>query len=254
MTCVSCMTGEGVCAAHAWPCPVLPEAWTWQSLNEAVSNAPTAEEKWKALCVRQLAEIEGLQTQNRQLHQGLAKEKKKRRMPERMAARLEHLATEMRYEAQGEMVPSEALLEKTEALERASNVLQAMLSESCLFKSEAGADSMKMQEIPRIDGAWHRIGRWCDAYRRSLWARLVTADGITTERFHGGEDVAAIELRAGREGDDNAARISRGEPSFRGVLDCVTRMMWIAEDCAASDEDPSPPEEIQEETVGEGQR
>jgi len=63
---------------------------------------------------------------------------------------------------------------------------------------------------------WFRIGRWCSAERRSLWARLDSDSG-------------AVELCAGREGDDAYVRVERGDAAHEGILDVVTYAKYATE-------------------------
>ncbi|HKP06807.1 MAG TPA: hypothetical protein VJU58_06100 [Microbacterium sp.] len=61
---------------------------------------------------------------------------------------------------------------------------------------------------------FHRIGRIDAVGRRSLWLR---------------EERDAIELRAGREGDDAAVRITRDHPLFRELKDVLSAARFAAE-------------------------
>ena len=61
---------------------------------------------------------------------------------------------------------------------------------------------------------FHRIGRLCDAGRRSLWLR---------------EEPDAIELRAGREGDDARVRITSRHPLYQFMVDVFCAARFAAE-------------------------
>lgn len=67
---------------------------------------------------------------------------------------------------------------------------------------------------------WVEIGKRCSAGRRSLWARWIYRREPTEEEQKIGtrivrlDDVEAVELCAGREGDDAFVRIDRTNPQF----------------------------------------
>ncbi len=64
---------------------------------------------------------------------------------------------------------------------------------------------------------WQRIGQVCSAGRRSLWMRL-EYNKTQTGLYDGPSEVAAIELCAGREGDDDYLKITKDNPQFEGLL------------------------------------
>ena len=61
---------------------------------------------------------------------------------------------------------------------------------------------------------WTRIGVWCSAGRRSLWAR----GGL-------GEP---LELCAGRGGDDEYVRVEPGNPAYLALCDVVGAAKFAA--------------------------
>jgi len=69
----------------------------------------------------------------------------------------------------------------------------------------------------RLDG-WLRIGKYCSADRRSLWARKVV-------NRHG---VHAVELAAGREGRDAFVRVVEGDRLYAAVLQVVETAVFAA--------------------------
>ena len=74
-----------------------------------------------------------------------------------------------------------------------------------------------------IDNSWHRIG--VDG-RRSLWVRFIMAvDSIEWTA----ETIAAIECRAGREGDDAEIRIDKTNPQFEPMLELFLTAEYAAE-------------------------
>lgn len=84
-----------------------------------------------------------------------------------------------------------------------------------------------------------RIGQWDEPVRRrSLWARILPerptlpeADA-TPEEFSRALAILeewrpeAVELCAGREGDDAFVRIERGQPGFLELVDVVRYAIW----------------------------
>lgn len=73
---------------------------------------------------------------------------------------------------------------------------------------------------------WVRIGRICANGRRSLWARLKTHEEPTHDRTD------AIELCAGREGDDAYVRIERGsipDAMFEALDNVLGYQFWVVE-------------------------
>lgn len=64
---------------------------------------------------------------------------------------------------------------------------------------------------------WVEIGRRCSAGRRSMWMRLVFDQDHPSLPME--ESVTAIQLRAGREGDDALMEITRDNPQFPQLLD-----------------------------------
>lgn len=72
------------------------------------------------------------------------------------------------------------------------------------------------------DRSWTRIGRYDRPRRRSTWARIEYAEGPPRNGLYmATEDAVAVELCAGREGDDAFARVERGDPSFGALLEVV---------------------------------
>lgn len=68
------------------------------------------------------------------------------------------------------------------------------------------------------DGTWIRIGRLDSAGRRSSWARVETiGEPPSSDR----SNVVAVELCAGREGDDAHVRLERDNPAFDALLDVI---------------------------------
>lgn len=61
---------------------------------------------------------------------------------------------------------------------------------------------------------FHRIGRIDVAGRRSLWLR---------------EETGAVELRAGREGDDERVRITADHPQYRDLASVLSAARFAAE-------------------------
>lgn len=75
------------------------------------------------------------------------------------------------------------------------------------------------REVAGLDAAlaeqgFVRIGRIDDAVRRSLWLK---------------EEADAFELRAGREGDDAFVRVTRDNPQWHDLHECVSRARYAAE-------------------------
>jgi hypothetical protein len=64
---------------------------------------------------------------------------------------------------------------------------------------------------------WTEIGKRCSAGRRSVWVRFLFRDGEHNVITPG--VVEAIELKAGREGNDVELRITRENPQFAELLD-----------------------------------
>lgn len=75
---------------------------------------------------------------------------------------------------------------------------------------------------------WVKIGR--QGIRRSLWAKVImpaNANELTLR-----SEAEAIELRAGREGDDADVRIDRTNPQFDAILLVVlTAICGIEVEC-----------------------
>ena len=68
-------------------------------------------------------------------------------------------------------------------------------------------------------GDWIRVGRYDGCRRRALWVRFIGLDdtGMTTK-------CKAIEMCAGREGDDAFVKVvKRGNPLFADLLDVMLR-------------------------------
>lgn len=89
-----------------------------------------------------------------------------------------------------------------------------------------------LREAPRPDGMgedWIEIGKRCSANRRSLWVRLVPVDPDAPLTVRSTETIAAIELRAGREGEDAFARIDPSCPGFASVLDVILTQIFAVE-------------------------
>jgi hypothetical protein len=63
---------------------------------------------------------------------------------------------------------------------------------------------------------WTEIGKRCSAGRRSMWVRFVfrSVDGAIDPSV-----VDAVELKAGREGNDFEMRITCENPQFAELLD-----------------------------------
>lgn len=68
-----------------------------------------------------------------------------------------------------------------------------------------------------LNDDWIEIGKRCSANRRSLWVKFKFAN--TDSNFVHDSNVLAIELRAGREGDDAYIRITPDNPQFSELLD-----------------------------------
>jgi len=66
---------------------------------------------------------------------------------------------------------------------------------------------------------WTRIGRWCNAERRSIWARV-------NQRL--GEPPHSLEICAGREGDDFYKHILSDDPCWPWLHELVSRAIWFA--------------------------
>jgi hypothetical protein len=83
---------------------------------------------------------------------------------------------------------------------------------------------------PRLEDGWKKIGVTCPAGRRSLWVRWFARELEAENRLP--TQVTAIELRAGREGDDAEVRIERGEldeAKFEALLDVMMAANYAAE-------------------------
>lgn len=74
---------------------------------------------------------------------------------------------------------------------------------------------------------WNQIGLMCSAGRRSLWWRCQRDPGERDEGEEG--DWLAIEICAGREGDDFFLRVERGQPLFAELLDMCMTATFAAE-------------------------
>ena len=70
---------------------------------------------------------------------------------------------------------------------------------------------------------WTEIGKRCSAGRRSLWMKV---DIHPFEQRHSG--VVAIELKAGREGDDAHVRITCDNPQFAELLELLLTARFAA--------------------------
>lgn len=85
----------------------------------------------------------------------------------------------------------------------------------------AAAEDRRREYVPRAEGAragWWRVGRYDNPRRRALWVRFVG------EREEGCEiKVDALEVCAGREGDDSFVRIEPSNPVFEALLECFQR-------------------------------
>jgi hypothetical protein len=76
------------------------------------------------------------------------------------------------------------------------------------------------------EDGWERIGAVCSAGRRSIWMRLTFEESAPLAGLY--DDAGAvtqIELRGGREGDDDYLVITRDNPQFGELLDffCTAR-------------------------------
>lgn len=70
-------------------------------------------------------------------------------------------------------------------------------------------------------GGWVRIGRYDGSRRRAVWSRLLPLDGDTP--------YTAIEICAGREGDDDFVRIESDNPAFGALLSVISSAHWVME-------------------------
>lgn len=89
------------------------------------------------------------------------------------------------------------------------------------ISQEAAEEDRRRDYIPRGEGnaaGWHRVGRYDGARRRALWVRFVDLDDMHLETT-----CEAIELCAGREGDDAYVRIDKNDPRFGELLDVFLR-------------------------------
>lgn len=78
---------------------------------------------------------------------------------------------------------------------------------------------------------WVRIGRYDSARRRSTWARIETIEGSPSNGImYMNEDLVAVEMCSGREGDDAYVRVERGDPSFEGLLGVLCYSIGNVED------------------------
>jgi len=76
-----------------------------------------------------------------------------------------------------------------------------------------------MNEL-ELDDTWWRIGT--SHGRRSLWLHITQYPGHEPE---------SIELRAGREGNDDFIRITRNNPQFNELLEVMTTARFAADEC-----------------------
>lgn len=88
----------------------------------------------------------------------------------------------------------------------------------------AAREDTRREYVPRGQGeasGWLRVGRYDRCRRRALWVRFVPVEGppwLDEE-----SNIAAIELCAGREGDDAFVRIEPGQATFSDLLDVMLR-------------------------------
>lgn len=76
---------------------------------------------------------------------------------------------------------------------------------------------------------WIRIGMMDSAGRRSLWFRTLPV-GVFGDATTSLESVVtALEMCAGREGDDSYVRVERDDPVFRDLLDVLTTAQFAGE-------------------------
>ncbi len=64
------------------------------------------------------------------------------------------------------------------------------------------------------EDGWRRVGIYCTAHRRALWVRFGDA---------------AVELCAGREGDDAHVKIHRRHPDYVALMDVLSYATYAEE-------------------------
>lgn len=84
----------------------------------------------------------------------------------------------------------------------------------CLCGQVIGVREAAKPHVELARDGFHRIGRLCDAGRRSLWLR---------------EEADAFELRAGREGDDAHVRVTSEHPMYRELSEVLSAARFAAE-------------------------
>lgn len=92
----------------------------------------------------------------------------------------------------------------------------------CEVSKGAASEDTRRAYVPRGEGeagGWIRIGRYDECRRRALWVRFVGFDDYATP-----VKCKAIEMCAGREGDDAHVKIvKRGHPFFNDLFDVLLR-------------------------------
>jgi hypothetical protein len=89
------------------------------------------------------------------------------------------------------------------------------------------------EEAP-LPEEWVEIGKRCSTGRRSLWARWIYRTEPTQQEKEIGarvvriDDVEAVELRAGREGDDVFVRIDRSNKQFMEIENLLSAARFAA--------------------------
>lgn len=85
-----------------------------------------------------------------------------------------------------------------------------------------------------MSGGWERIGRYDSCRRRALWVRFEEFAGphppFEDPDYILWPPLEAIELCAGREGDDAHVRVTASNPAFGNLIGCLYRASGAAQD------------------------
>jgi hypothetical protein len=88
--------------------------------------------------------------------------------------------------------------------------------------SDGNACTCKGYHHRACEPGWVRVGRWDSEERRSLWFRAATKDCGRDA----GLEILAVELCAGRHGNDSYASVDQPNPAVRSLWEVLTTQQW----------------------------